>query len=151
MTRIAAITLLLIALMGTSCRQEKEISVSSPSGHIVAQFLTDRDGRPAYRVAVNGREVIGLSHLGFDFQEAPSIDKGIGIDSFQTRKFSERWELPWGEQRHVDNSYNELTLFLSERKPPVATFPLYSAYSTMVSASDTISPSRRHGARGHHR
>ena len=118
MTRIAAITLLLIALMGTSCRQEKEISVSSPSGHIVAQFLTDRDGRPAYRVAVNGREVIGLSHLGFDFQEAPSIDKGIGIDSFQTRKFSERWELPWGEQRHVDNSYNELTLFLSEREAP---------------------------------
>ncbi|HNS31101.1 MAG TPA: glycoside hydrolase family 97 protein [Tenuifilaceae bacterium] len=118
MTRIVAITLLLIALMGTSCRHEKEISVSSPSGHIVAKFLTDRDGRPAYRVEVNGREIIGLSHLGFDFRGAPSIDKGIGIDSFQTRKFSEGWELPWGEQRHVDNSYNELTLFLSERDAP---------------------------------
>lgn len=84
----------------------------------MAQFITDRDGRPAYRVEVNGREVIGLSHLGFDFQDAPSIDKGIGIDSFQTRKFSESWKLPWGEQRHVDNSYNELTLFLSERNAP---------------------------------
>ncbi|HPI46437.1 MAG TPA: glycoside hydrolase family 97 protein, partial [Tenuifilaceae bacterium] len=56
------------------------------------------------------------STLGFDFKDAESLGKGLRIDSVQSREFNERWEMPWGEQHYVVNHYNELRVFLSERK-----------------------------------
>ncbi len=107
-----------------ACNTNTKLSVQSPSGKIVANFELTGNGQPAYGVLYNQKPVINPSTLGFEFKGLPPISDNIRVDSFKTRSFSEKWEMPWGDQRWVDNTYNELKVYLSERKAPNRRFAL---------------------------
>lgn len=79
-------------------------------------FTLTGEKQPSYSVYFNDKPIIKPSTLGLDFKDMESLGKGMRIDSIQTREFNERWEMPWGEQHYVVNHYNELRVFLSERK-----------------------------------
>jgi hypothetical protein len=111
-----------LILLFASCGQKKPITVSSPSGNIRVDFLLVGNGKPAYRVAFQGKEVIGESTLGFDFRSTAPIADRITVDSSRTTEFAEEWELPWGEQRWVRNHYHELKVYLRETKSPSRRF-----------------------------
>lgn len=115
MKKILAI-LILLSLFGLlACNQEVNIgTISSPSHKIKVDFLLLKGGKPAYRVLYDNNLIIGSSTLGFDFQNTDGIGKNIKVDSLVNQDFNEIWEMPWGEQRFVQNKYNELRVYLSE-------------------------------------
>lgn len=109
--------LVLIAMsVGMGACTDKNYSVQSPSGGVCVDFCLTGSNQPSYSVSFNGKAVIEPSTLGFDLKDAPSLGAGLRVDSVKTREFNERWEMPWGEQRYVTNHFNELTIFLSEKR-----------------------------------
>jgi alpha-glucosidase len=87
----------------------------SPSGKLVLQLSTDRDGRARYAVTLNANPVLSASALGFLFANAPSFDRGMLLYEVDRTHVDETWEQPWGEDRFIRNHYNELRVRLSEK------------------------------------
>ncbi|MFK7908870.1 MAG: glycoside hydrolase family 97 catalytic domain-containing protein, partial [Chitinophagales bacterium] len=117
-----SLQILIITLLLQSCQpapnSATESSVSSPSKNIEVTFFLDSDGTPTYTVHYKDKAVIDTSTLGFDFKDAPSLGKGLQLLGSETSTVFETWEMPWGEQRMVENHYNEWTLQLREMDAP---------------------------------
>ena len=122
--KIAVALASVFAFALASCSKSEKLTVQSPSGKIVTTFLLTDNGRPTYSVSYNQKLIIKPSTLGFEFKAIPPIADNIRVDSFKTQSFSEKWEMPWGDQRWVDNTYNELRVYLSERKTPNRRFAI---------------------------
>lgn len=106
------------ALAFVSCNKSDSLVVLSPSGKVAITFQIDGKGQPSYSLLFDKKAMIKPSTLGFEFRDMPPLSENIKVDSFKTQSFSEKWEMPWGDQRWVDITYNELKVFLSERKSP---------------------------------
>ncbi|MBC7124279.1 MAG: glycoside hydrolase family 97 protein [Bacteroidales bacterium] len=123
MNRVFTITMA-FALAFVSCNKSDSLVVLSPSGKVSITFLINGKGQPSYSLLFDKKTIVKPSTLGFEFKDMPPLSDNIKVDSFRTRSFSEKWEMPWGDQRWVDNTYNELKVFLSERKSPYRNFAL---------------------------
>ncbi len=101
----------------SSCQQEEssEIMTNSPSGNLRLSFSIE-SGKVVYKVLHKGEEVIKPSSFSFDFKDVPSFGKGLKVVDFHKDNFTESWEMPWGEQHWVDNTYNELLINLEDKK-----------------------------------
>jgi hypothetical protein len=117
-----------LCLLGCSS-QYKDITtatVTSPSENITVNFSLDEAGTPFYSVTFNGEEVVSPSQLaGFDFKNAESLNNSFSVVDGELNSFEETWEMPWGEQRFVENKYNELVLHLKEGDAPNRDLKLY--------------------------
>ncbi|MFT6866845.1 MAG: hypothetical protein ACJA08_001683 [Cyclobacteriaceae bacterium] len=107
---------LFIAFSLTSCDKKLDTSLLSPTGNISVQFMLNESGTPMYQVLHKGNTVISPSSMGFEFKDAEAMMMGFEIDKSELTSFSETWEMPWGEQRMVDNTYNQMKVSLSESK-----------------------------------
>lgn len=94
------------------------LEARSPNDKIAVRFFLDESGRPTYRVSNYGIIDIKPSRLGFDLKNAPSLSGGFEIVSHSIKEIDETWELPWGEQRAVQNKAQELMVNLKEKKAP---------------------------------
>lgn len=113
---------LAFAFTFVSCSKSDSLVVLSPSGKVAITFQIDGKGQPSYSLLFDQKTIIKPSTLGFEFKNLPTLSENIKVDSFKTQSISEKWEMPWGDQRWVDNTYNELKVFLSERKSPYRNF-----------------------------
>ncbi|HSV88722.1 MAG TPA: glycoside hydrolase family 97 N-terminal domain-containing protein, partial [Bacteroidales bacterium] len=98
----------------TGCRRAPQTTIESPSGNIRVELITLADGRIAYTVNFNNQPLIDTSAVAFEFLDAAPLRTGLTIVSSKTREFSETWEMPWGEQRYVENTFNELSVKIRE-------------------------------------
>ncbi len=114
MNPFLSVTALLFCFFLAGCQTEEAVQVSSPDGNITARVFLMDNGQAAYTVHHKGEPVIDKSTLGFEFLDAPPLATGLEVTGTAKRSFSETWEMPWGEQRWVDNTYNELTVSLRE-------------------------------------
>ncbi|MEQ8472149.1 MAG: glycoside hydrolase family 97 protein [Marinoscillum sp.] len=90
-------------------------TVASPDGSVKLTF-TLLDEQPTYSMSYKDTEIIENSSLGYRFKTlAPLLGK-FELDKMDERSFSETWETVWGERRKVDNNYNELMVYLSEKE-----------------------------------
>jgi len=100
-------------------------TVSSPSGNIQITFQLTNDGAPCYQVSYKGKAVIDTSRMGFEFKnQAPLVD-GFKMAGANSKAFAETWQMPWGEQRVVNNNYNELIVRLQEINAPKRKLNIY--------------------------
>ncbi|MDH5414875.1 MAG: glycoside hydrolase family 97 N-terminal domain-containing protein, partial [Flavobacteriaceae bacterium] len=114
------ITLLVVTSL-TSCtrtKKNKSLSISSPSEINSVSFFLAEDGSAKYMVKHNEAMVIDTSSMSFDFKDQASIQRGLKVIGKTKNAFSETWEMPWGEQREVQNNYNELIINLQEENAP---------------------------------
>lgn len=119
------LTLLIVfAMLGCNSVSEKEFLIKSPGGKAELAFVLAKNGKPAYLLSYNGKRVIDTSFLGFEFKETGFLQDGLQIVDTSTSTFSETWEMPWGEQREVNNHYNEFSVKLKEIKEPNRTFSI---------------------------
>ncbi len=93
-------------------------AVASPDGRNVFELRLDDEGRPAYRVLHDGREVVTWSRLGFVLQDAPPLTAGFEMADLRRRDAVEEWDQPWGECRRIRDPYAELAVDLVETEPP---------------------------------
>ncbi len=108
----------------SSCQLDTQSHIASPDGNVSVNVFLLENGQAAYTVAYKGEAVLDTSALGFEFLDAPELKEGLEILQIRSRSFSEQWEMPWGEQRLVDNTFNELTVDLAEKDNLKRTFKL---------------------------
>ena len=92
--------------------------VYSPNQNLHLEFLMTKKSQPAYRLLYKNILLIDTSTIGFEFQNAPSLEGNFKVLNLTNRSFEETWEMPWGEQRFVTNNYNELIVDLEEDIKP---------------------------------
>ncbi|WP_421891917.1 glycoside hydrolase family 97 protein [Marinoscillum sp.] len=117
MKKFFGLSLIGLIMIGCGGKAEKAWTVSSPDKQIEVNFFT-LAGQPAYAVSYKGQNQIDTSFLGFVFQDQPALKENLKVTSGVTSSFNESWEMPWGEQRQVENRYNELKLSLEETSAP---------------------------------
>mgnify|MGYP000459529584 CR=1 FL=1 len=94
-------------------------SVSSPNDVNQVNFNLTESGNLSFHVLHNGKEVVKPSQLAaFDFQDQPSFGTNLNITNATVAAVEDDWVMPWGEQRNVENRYNELTIHLEESEEP---------------------------------
>ena len=106
------------------------VSAASPDGTIRVTVGTTGEGRAYYRVERRGEAVISDSRLGFLFTDAFAFDRGLTIAGHSSASADTRWELPWGERRHMRDHHNELAVTL--RQEPLAGSTLIAAPREVV-------------------
>ena len=108
------ITIVLVSIIFFSCSKGNEITVTSPDTTIQVEFLLSKNGTPTYNVTYKNEAVIKTSTLGFDLKDQPSLAFNFKLLNSTVDSFSEVWEMPWGEQKEVENTYNSLKIELQE-------------------------------------
>ncbi len=88
-------------------------SISSPNGNIRLTAGCE-GGKPYYTLSYNNKQVVKKSFLGLEFTDKALLSD-LKIVGKQQSAHDETWEQPWGEDREVRNSYNELTVKLQEK------------------------------------
>jgi alpha-glucosidase len=88
--------------------------VASPDGRTVVELDFNGEGRLAYRVARDGKPLIGDSRLGFILRNGRELLRNLELDSQSTRSVDSTWEQPWGEERRIRDRYNELRATIVE-------------------------------------
>jgi len=112
-------------ITGCDTQEKTTNTVISPSSNISVEFVLKNDGSPNYIVKHKGNIVIDSSKMGFDFKQQASFKNGLKIIGIETNTVSEDWEMPWGEQRIVNNHYNEMKVKLAEEQLPNRTLNIY--------------------------
>lgn len=97
----------------------------SPSKNIQVDVFLSDDGQLAYLTRFLNKVIIDTSFLSFDFQNQPSLRKGLTLIATKQTAFKNIWEMPWGEQRMVTNHHNEFVATYKEAQAPNRSFSLY--------------------------
>ncbi|MDC7997328.1 glycoside hydrolase family 97 protein [Gilvibacter sediminis] len=112
----AMIALITLAIFSISCSKEQTLSsITSPDGNLVVNTALNAEGTPIYTVSYKGKTIIDTSAVGFEFKGQEYLGKNMIIEGATTSSKEETWEMPWGEQREVENNYNELKMSYSEQ------------------------------------
>lgn len=115
------ILVLLAAVLLAACQPEQitmTTTVSSPNEINEITFHLSDNGVPSYQVKHNGETVIDSSSMGFEFQGQPALSSGLQILNTSVEEVEDNWEMPWGEQRLVENKFHYLRLELQEQEAP---------------------------------
>ena len=108
--------LALIAFTSIGAAQAATVAeVASPDGRTRVEVDVSGEGRLAYRVARDGKPLIGDSRLGFLLRNGRQFLRGLELQDKATRSADDTWEQPWGERRFVRDRYNELRAQFVER------------------------------------
>ena len=96
-------------------RNEIESDILSPNGRIKCHFEL-KSGRIYYSVYKNDKPIIKPSNLGFLICGEDPLLNNFKLIREQKKKHTETIEMPWGEDRYINNNYTESTFYLSENK-----------------------------------
>lgn len=94
-----------------------EKAVISPDNRTQCFFVL-RNGETFYRVIKDGKEIVGLSKLGFSICGEEPFGRNLRLIRQQNKHHRETIELLWGEDRYLQNHYEEATFYLSEQADP---------------------------------
>lgn len=107
------VLLLCISLfMGCAVDSSK---VTSPDGNVQVNFFLSSQGQFFYTIKYKDRAIIDTSYVGFELKGAPNLEKGFIARVRKPIEVEESWEMPWGEQKNVENHYNEIQVELEEK------------------------------------
>lgn len=108
------LSIVLLSLVFSSCSKEKITTITSPDKNVKVEFNLSENGTPNYKVTYKDADVIKTSTLGFDLKDQPSLGSNFELLNTTLDSFGEVWEMPWGEQKDVENTYNSLKIELQE-------------------------------------
>lgn len=103
--------LLIGALLLSACSTELT-EVSSPNGNIKLIFSLNNQGVPQYQVNVLDKNFIDTSILGFETKDGYNLSDGFEVEEVSFDKIDETWNQPWGENKVIQNHYNEMLVKL---------------------------------------
>jgi alpha-glucosidase len=90
-------------------------SAASPGDVLSVEVRIDGAGKLGYDIKRRGKEVIGLSRLGFNLANAAKLDGGFSLRDQRISEHDDTWEQPWGERRYVRNHYRELRVEVEQK------------------------------------
>ena len=104
-------------------KDEIEKDVLSPNEQIRCHIKL-KSGSVTYSVYKNNKIIIKPSKLGFLICGEDPLGNNLKLIREQTKKHKETIELPWGDVRYIDNTYNEVAFYLAEDKASERLFTL---------------------------
>lgn len=119
LTRLLAASMLLFVLPAAAMAQEV---VKSPDGRIVVTLDTNGEGRPFYKVDLDGEAVLTESRLGFLMADQDKLERRLRIVTAAEESGRSTWEQPWGERRTVLDHWNALTVTFVEESDEKRSF-----------------------------
>lgn len=112
MKKIVSVILVLTAIFGASAQE-----FQSPNGNFKMSFSLGNDGTPMYQLFFKNKEVIKKSKLGLELQkDKKSLVNDFKVVDSKESTFNETWKTVWGEETHIQNHYNELTVTLKQNE-----------------------------------
>jgi hypothetical protein len=112
MKKIVSVILVLTAIFGASAQE-----FQSPNGNFKMSFSLGNDGTPMYQLFFKNKEVIKKSKLGLELQkDKKSLVNDFKVIDSKESTFNETWKTVWGEETHIQNHYNELTVTLKQNE-----------------------------------
>lgn len=91
-----------------------EETVTSPDGRITVTVDVNGEGRPFYRIDLDGAAVLTESRLGFLLADQDKLERRLAVIAAEASSHDETWEQPWGERRFVRDHHNQLTVRFEE-------------------------------------
>ncbi|MBR3131955.1 glycoside hydrolase family 97 protein [Candidatus Saccharibacteria bacterium] len=104
-------------------RDEIEKDIFSPNGRVRCHFSL-KNGHVFYSVFKNDKVIIKPSNLGILICGEEPFQNNLKLVREQSRRHVETIEMPWGEDRYIENNYSESTFYLAENKEPRRIFTL---------------------------
>ncbi|WP_024768472.1 glycoside hydrolase family 97 protein [Aquimarina macrocephali] len=116
LTSVKYILILIMILLLSSCDKRKEsvIELKSPNTKISMHFSVNSNGEPWYMVHHKTETIIDTSFVGFQFKNNPAIKEDLEIISIVTDTVHTNWKPVWGQQKSIENKYNEAIITLKE-------------------------------------
>mgnify|MGYP001170189148 FL=1 len=90
-------------------------SILSPSKNISLEFKLSNEGKPTYKVVYKTKEVIKESTLGITLKDNQALENGFSVLKQETKAVNEPWNPVLGEQATIQNKYNQVTYYLSQK------------------------------------
>lgn len=135
----SCLSLTVLAVLAMACTQVEESplsdqqSLKSPDGSLELTFGLAPDGVPMYSLTKDGKTVVRPSRMGFELRgerrhvdqdfdsktgwkyDAPvSLYDHMSLQGVSYATKDETWDPVWGEEAHIRNNYNELTVNLKQ-------------------------------------
>lgn len=104
-------------------KNEVNEEIYSQDKNVKCQIILD-SGRISYAVYKNEKLVIKPSSLGFLIYGEKPLGENLKLIRTQRKKHQEIVELPWGENRYIENNYVESAYYFAEKKYPNRIFTL---------------------------
>jgi hypothetical protein len=89
-------------------------TVTSPDNNVTIT-VDVTGGTLKYSLDYEGKIIIEPSTLGFEFENAPSLDDDFTVTGSNRKNIDYSWEPVWGRYDNIRNNYNRLTLGVQER------------------------------------
>ncbi|MCJ8191598.1 glycoside hydrolase family 97 protein [Sphingomicrobium aestuariivivum] len=102
------------ALFALPAAATAEEVVTSPDGRISVTVDVNGEGRPFYRVDLDGETIVNDSRLGFLMADQDKLERRLALIDAETGSADETWEQPWGEKRYIRDHHNELSVTFRE-------------------------------------
>lgn len=91
------------------------LTVSSPNKKNTFTFKTDSNGNVYYDVKRNDYAFIQNANLGFELKNI-SLKNNFEIINSKTTTNNTKWKTVWGQKETIRDNYNELTVYLKQKK-----------------------------------
>ena len=114
--RLAAVLAASFTLSLNAWAQQVIAGAASPGKLIDVEVQVDGSGKLGYTVKRGGKEVIGLSRLGFNLANGPRLDGAFALRKQTVTDHDSTWEQPWGERQFVRNRYRELRVEVEQKR-----------------------------------
>ncbi|MBV7269536.1 glycoside hydrolase family 97 protein [Winogradskyella luteola] len=108
----------LLMACNTVDNDQVNLVATSPNGKLRVELQLNKEGEPYYRTLYNNKVIVDTSYLGFEFTNAPKLKGGLKHLGSEVNAFNETWEMPWGEQRTVENNYKFIKANFEESEAP---------------------------------
>ena len=98
-------------------KETAETDILSPDQSICCHFSLNKNGI-FYSVKKSGQLIIKPSLLGLNICGEKPLYRNLGLIRTQKKSHKETVEMLWGEDRFLNNEYNEATFYLAEKVAP---------------------------------
>ena len=117
-------------------------SLKSPSSNFCIEFSLSPEGRPTYKVTLNGKSIIEPSGLGFVETKGIDWTKGFdGIAVSKTTAINREWQPVWGERSKVLDHYTATEITYENSKESRRLKIKVRAYDEGVAFRYVVDPS----------
>lgn len=109
---------LLLAVFMVGCDKTQSLKdveqMTSPNGEVKLMFALTEKGEPMYELFYKDKRVLNPSMLGIELVDAPNLLDGFTLSKVDTCSVDETWQPVWGEEKEIQNNYNELAVTLNQ-------------------------------------
>lgn len=94
-------------------KEDTEKIILSPDGQVKCHFVL-KNSTAYYKIAKGNNTLVNFSKLDFEILGEEPFHNHLKLIRSRTSRHQETIEMPWGEDRYINNNYTEAVFYLAE-------------------------------------